>query len=1336
MAISGSEELSRYNFVSKYARYAPELKRRESFDEAVERMVDMHLEKYLAHPNSSMWAHGATPEEWAIRNEIEAAFQMVKERKLLASQRMLQFGGKGALNKNLRGYNCSTLYIDRIRAFAETEFLLLCGCGVGYSIQKHHVEKLPGLVNKVEWDNRAILQIDVEDTIEGWADAFDVLIGSYFLGNVHSFANVLFDLSKIRPQGASLSTGGKAPGPEPLRSALERVRSVLDGAISRGDSKLRPIDCHDILCHMSDSVISGGVRRCSPAKTDCLTINGNKYIRDLQVGELVLTSDKTWQKVTAKVNSGVQKLYRIRTNLGDQLCTANHRWAVVQNLAGDIAWKQADELSVNDCLYFNSTLVEGMGQDFPTINDYKPLEMSPETAWFMGYFLGNGSVSKIIRKDNGYEDNKFRICVPKSYPGLLPRVEKLFERIATASIHIKDEAVELTCSRKHVANYFLNFKQPDTCIEIPDFIKQNSIEVRLAFLAGLLDSDGCVRNDLTPEGHGTGQISLVSTKYYDFAREVQALYASLGLPTKLFESIREDKSPEYVVKTISSEFRRQTIGWLTRFSVKLQDDYVDLPQGKEMYGIYYPKSLAIRGEGNKVWNSNHIISMAKLREKYGSVPFVPAVVEEIVPDFREEETFDIEVENNHDFFANGMLSHNSALIALFSPDDEEMMNCKTGDWFVTNPMRARANCSAVIVRSSTTKEDFLNLFEKTKQFGEPGFVFVETRETTTNPCQPKWAPVLTPEGLGVIGDIEIGDIIWSSEGWTVVTNKWSTGIKEVYRYATASGTFYGTKAHRIVSNGVKVPVDDAVSIDCFSPAVSGFEGHESVPWATETVPYKILSRDLISTEEVFDITVDNATHTYWSGGCNVSNCGEITLFPLLIRNPDGSVCDEYTLDLLDDQDKYKAIGYTYESGVQVCNLCEINGAVIKDAEDFRKVVKAAAIIGTLQAGYTDTGYLGETSRHIIEREALLGISITGMMDNPKICFDNALLKEMSGYAIAVNKEWAAKLGINPAARVTAIKPAGNSTILLGCQGSGIHPPQSRRLIRRVQTSKFDPVYQEFKLLNPHMCEDSVWSANKTDDVISFPVEVPEGAIVKEDLSAIDFLQKVLDVQANWIVNGTARPTSVEGATHNCSNTCSVSEHEWTEVGEFIWSNRDKFSGVSLLPRSGDFVYEQAPMQKIWFQDELVAKFGKTNVGAAKHVRRFLDDEFGHVRHVMAYLKRVLDGEDTRDVFGCQRGLKGSEWTPNALFSKHQSDKLWEVYTRIRQLIHLEDGDDIVTLLAAVTHEDEWNALVKDMVPVDYSLMVEEEDNTKAQDTIACGSGGMCDLDYVIPKEEK
>lgn len=784
--VSGSTLMSDFNFVSKYAKYNPELKRRETFEESVDRMINMHLRKYVPLMSTD-------EDKVAMESAIHRAFGAVKRKEVLASQRALQFGGPGVEKHNMRMYNCAVSYCDRPKFFSEAFYMLLCGCGIGFSVQKHHVNKLPRFY---EWGQhkepgyQKKRQVFVApDTIEGWADCLDILVKSYLEDQWEAEYEWEFDLSQIRPMGAALSTGGTAPGPEPLANALNKVRAVLD-EVSMYSDRLTTLACYDIVMHASDAVLSGGVRR-------------------------------------------------------------------------------------------------------------------------------------------------------------------------------------------------------------------------------------------------------------------------------------------------------------------------------------------------------------------------------------------------------------SATIALFSPDDEEMMNAKTGNWFIDNPQRGRSNNSAVLVKGQDNEADFRKLIKRTREFGEPGFCFVASREYIFNPC------------------VEIG------------------------------------------------------------------------------------------------------------------------MCPVLIKDASSIVCKEYTLDMLDNPGKYKALGYTYESGWQCCNLTEMNAAIIKSRAQFKKAIDDAVFIGTLQAGFVEPGYLTDISRQIIEREALLGVSMTGMMDNPEWAFNYDLLHELAQYAIEVNKFWAKIIGINSAARVTAIKPAGNTTITLGVGGSGCHAVHAHDMLRLVQVNKFDPVYQLFKSINPHMCAESVWSANKTDDVIMFPISAPRTAIVKDDLTALEFLGKVRSLQQSWILGGTARPMSCEGLSHNVSNTCVVAQDEWDEVADYIYEHHQDFSGLSLLGKSGDFIYEQAPMQKMWFEQELVETFGSANVGAAKHIKRHLDDEFGSIRHVMAALKQVLQGEDTRQIYGAtSKRVHPALDNPDQIIAQAKSDALWNAYQRIRQLIHVENVDDIILLLASIGHEEEWNRIVKDMKPVDYTQLIEEIDITKLADQIAC-AGGNC-----------
>ena len=722
-------ELQNYTFVSKYARWIPEKKRRETWKESVTRVREMMHEQY--------------PE---ANGDIDWAYDLMYKKRVLGSQRALQFGGKPIFKHHARVYNCIASYIDRPRFFQECMYLLLCGCGVGFSVQKHHVAKLPELVYRKDGTKK----FTIPDTIEGWSDAIGVLVCSYFdkcdLFSEYSGKNVTFDFSKIRPAGAYLSSSsGKAPGPEPLKKALTNIKKVLDKALKNSEfstRKLRPIDVYDVVMHAADAVISGGVRR-------------------------------------------------------------------------------------------------------------------------------------------------------------------------------------------------------------------------------------------------------------------------------------------------------------------------------------------------------------------------------------------------------------SATICVFSPDDEDMAMAKTGNWFHDNPQRGRSNNSALLLRDSTTPEQFSSLMQSVKEFGEPGFVWADSTEFVVNPC------------------VEIG------------------------------------------------------------------------------------------------------------------------LYPI------------------DDE--------TGETGWQACNLSTINCAKIKTKKEFLESCRAASIIGTLQAGFTSMPYLGEITEKILKREALLGVSMTGIMEQHKICLDPDIQKEGAREVKKANKEIAKIIGINQAARATCIKPEGTASCILGTS-SGIHPHHAKRYIRRVQANKMENIYQHFRKTNPRACEESVWSANDSDDVISFCIEVPDGSKLKNKISAIGLLNYVKSTQQNWVMVGKTDSLCVQSyLQHNVSNTINVKPEEWDEVEKFIYKNRRYFCGVSLLPVSGDKDYPQAPFTTIYLPSEMVSHYGDGAVfvsGLIEVALNLWEDNLWAACDALLGLGQKVKGNGKKDwADRCQRF----------------ADKYM-------------DGDikSLTYCMKDVYNWKEWVDVKRSYSSVDYTECIEEEDNVVPEHEIAC-AGGKCEI---------
>lgn len=335
---------------------------------------------------------------------------------------------------------------------------------------------------------------------------------------------------------------------------------------------------------------------------------------------------------------------------------------------------------------------------------------------------------------------------------------------------------------------------------------------------------------------------------------------------------------------------------------------------------------------------------------------------------------------------------------------------------------------------------------------------------------------------------------------------------------------------------------------------------------------KILKIEICKNEDVYDITVPKS-HAFYADGILVHNCCEIGLYSQLL-NESGET----------------------EYGWQGCNLTEANGNLCTDKESFFKACRSLSILGTLQAGYTDFKFVTETTKKLFDREALLGCSITGWMNNPEILFDEDILKEGAKIVKDVNKQVAKLIGINPAARTTCVKPSGNLSVILGT-ASGIHAEHSKIYIRNIQMNKDSQVAKIIKKINPYMVEDSVWSENKTDYIISFPIIPNEKSLYKKDLIGLKHLELVKKAQEFWVNEGTNEELcALKGISHNVSNTILVDD--WKEVEDYIFENKNYFAGISLLSSYGDKDFDQAPNTEVLLGEEIIKKYGSGAIFAS------------------------------------------------------------------------------------------------------------------------------------------
>lgn len=729
--------LSQSKFYMGYSRWLDDKNRYETWAESVQRVMDMHRQKY-AHIMSLQ-----------LEEAIQFAQDAYTAQEVLGAQRALQFGGEQLFKHEARLYNCSSSYVDRVTFFQEAMYLLLCGCGVGFSVQKQHISKLPVMAPRHA--NKSKLFV-IPDSIEGWADAFGVLLSSYFVEGTpfpdYAHHHVAFDFSQIRPKGAYISGGFKAPGPDGLRNALIKCESLLDQIVAQ-DTRMKPIHAYDFVMHMADAVLSGGVRR-------------------------------------------------------------------------------------------------------------------------------------------------------------------------------------------------------------------------------------------------------------------------------------------------------------------------------------------------------------------------------------------------------------SATICLFSKDDTEMREAKTGNWFVENPQRGRSNNSVMLLRDELTREEWAQIMQSVRHSGEPGFIFTSNLDHAYNPC------------------VEIGMLPQTGDGVT---------------------------------------------------------------------------------------------------------------------------------------------------GFQMCNLTEINGARCTSPAAFYRACKAAAILGTLQAGYTNFTYLSQATRQIVEREALIGTSITGWMNNPDVLFNPDVLIAGAELVKTTNGRIARLLGIEPAARTTCAKPSGNASVLLGT-GSGIHGEHSERYFRHVQMADTDGTCALLEAINPCMVEKSVWSANGTDRVVAFPVVTQPGSIFKADLLGVKQLEYVKLAQQYWVEFGTNHHLCVDPTLrHNISNTITVDD--WDEVEQYIYDNRQWFAGISLMAGAGDKAFPQAPFTEVLTMEQITAKYGDAALFAS------------------GLIVDGLDAFDNNLWNACNTALDPDmyPYQPNKRTLLLQKD--W--VRRANQFASNYFGGDCLRMtecLKDIYNFHKWKRIEREIVPIDFAQEMEKQSYTEVNTlgAQAC-AGGVCELSF-------
>lgn len=669
----------------------------------------------------------------------------------------------------------------------------------------------------------------IPDSRQGWVDAVKKTLRAAMSGD-----SIAWNFSDIRPDGELIRTfGGIAAGPGPLAVLLYEAYKIIRGAAGR---KLTTVEALDITNHVGLCVKSGNVRRCLPGETLVHTKSGLRPIRDIKVGEAVLTSGQRGEKfmpVTGWVEQGPQRLVSIKTLMGEFRCTPNHRMAVF-NSTNTYTFKTADSLETGDRLVFVDQVLPGHVTAMPswsyekvehstTCVDISIPKLSTDTAWFLGYFLGNGYVYA-NRKDNGF-NAYVSVCLPNNqyHDGLVPRV-----RAGLASFGVRtsehepstdDDSRRVIATSKQLAWYFdTNFKQPKTTLKVPTCILEGTIELRSAFLAGLLDSDGAANNR---------PVVLCTSVYPEFLNELQAVYASLGIPTRLSMN-RPTKGKGkalHHLNLVGTEATKQFVKLVQPYAVK-QIRQSEGSQRDYGYPSTFVKEAMPSTQWRGAWQADESQMVQSTFKRLGgdTRSLTPITVLDVVETGEVVNTYDIEVAGAEEFVAGGYLVHNSAILTAGNPDDQPFRDAKKDETAIMSHRFTSNNSIAFTNFKQFDNFDWASLVEDNMNFGDPGIMNLalarihDPEVTGVNPCQPANATVLTPQGIRTFADIDVGSVIWSGKQWTKVVRKFYTGEKEVIRYQTTAGVFLGTANHKVIQEGERIEAGDAESIDlCTGP---------------------------------------------------------------------------------------------------------------------------------------------------------------------------------------------------------------------------------------------------------------------------------------------------------------------------------------------------------------------------------------------------------------------------------------------------------------------------------------------------------------------------------------
>lgn len=1045
--------------------------------------------------------------------------------------------------------NCSYLSVDYPKAFADALFILLNGTGVGFSVERQFISKLPEIADDFHDTDTMIV---VADSKLGWAQALNELISMLYQGQVPKW-----DVSRVRAKGERLRTfGGRASGPEPLVDLFRFCIRTFRAAAGR---KLDSVEVHDIMCKVGDIVVVGGVRRCLPGNTPVFTPTGPKEIKNIRVGDTVVTGGKS-ARVLAAGASGVKQTLIINHRFGKLECTPEHRVAVFDSIM-QYTFKPASEVVEGDRLVWDTVGYAGGATYLPKLTEVPhfnassvtvPDTLNTDIAWLLGLFHGDGCV---VERGLEIAGNMREIRFLERAASIIKSTFGLDSSVGSDGR--SGVGARLRCNSAALSRWFSeHIKKPHEPIVIPDFILNATPDIRYAYAAGLLDADGRIRKD--------GRIDLACTVYKSYSDELVTLLAGLGIAAVVTFGSSEARRSRggnaqdfWNISVVGTTNRKTFFEGASSNSFKLQAATFMF---KGPIDFSFPIGWAETNLGYKARGNINVSAM-----RY-DLPLLPTRVVSIEPG-SSVETYDIQVEGIEQFTANGVVVHNSALISLSNPTDRRMRDAKMGQWWETAPHRALANNSACYTEKpgmDAFLEDWIALYKS--KSGERG-IFSRSatkkiaarngrrdpnHEFGTNPCCFTGDTLVALAGHPAVKIRDLAakssgehtfDVLcadYTSDAWAAqigTATAQATGERPVCVVTLSDGTsFRSTDDHLLATaSGDYVMVKDSAGV-----TLAGYTLNLGRGFLSE-VPLTVESVTAAGAEEVFDLTVSDYHNFY------------------IVTKADG---DDYSGLLV----------HNSEIILRSQQFCNLTTNIIREddtLETLLRKIRLSSILGTFQATVTHFRFLGKKWKQNTEEEALLGVSLTGILDNTLMSGRAGMnvlastLNQLRDRAVAVNAEWAAIFGINPATAVTCVKPEGTTSQLTD-SASGIHPRYSRYYLRTVRQDNKDPLTQMLKDAGVYSEPDYI----KTDStsVFYFPQKAPNNAILRDEMTALEQLELWRVYQEHY-------------CEHKPSITVYVREHEWMEVGAWVYTNFDLVSGISFLPYDNGS-YQQAPYQEI------------------------------------------------------------------------------------------------------------------------------------------------------------